>query len=161
MIAPCSGTHPLTCTMIAPCSGGLATALLLVPAVRANLLAYTGSNGFQLALQSLAKAILKRPSGLSLDEEVEAAHVHELFLEYKKLRDPIRTSLDEGPLTVDDDEDPSEVVLLAEVLSLQATAGLQVHSLSSPRLALWQQLKEWLVVLLRGDGCAVASAEIP
>ena len=96
-----------------------------------------------------------------VQEEVEAALVLELFREYKALRDPIRTSLDKGTLTVHADEDPWEVVLLANVLSLQATAGLQVHSLSSPRLALWQQLKEWLVVLLRGDGCAVASAEIP
>jgi hypothetical protein len=153
--------------MVAPCAGSLAAAFLLVGPIQVNLLGYTGSNGFLRELRSLAKTILTRPAGCTLEEKLERQLMLNLFLEYKTLRDPIRRRGGHGPLTLVDDEDPTEVLVKAEVLSLEATAGLQVHPLSSPRLVLWQQLKEWLVaplwlmVPLRGDGCAVASAEIP
>ena len=136
--------------MVAPCSGALAVALLHVPPIRLNLLGYTGSKGCIRALHSLAKAMLMRKPGDRRpdddddddddeldDDELERNLIGELFFEYKKLRDPIRRRAQEGELTVDDEEDPSEVIQLAEVLSLQATAGLTVHPpLLSPRLVL-------------------------
>ena len=56
---------------------------------------------------------------------------------------PKRTKAKEAKLTVLHDMDPWELLTEAQVLSLEATDGLQVHPLSSPRLVLWQQLKEW------------------
>ena len=137
-------THPLTCTMLAPCAGSLAAALLLVKPIQVNLLGYTGSNGLLRGLNSLAKAILKRaPDRCESDERTEEACMMKLFLEYKTQMDPERIKDGLPKLTVRHDMDPWELCHLAQVLSLEATAGLQVHPLSSPRLVLWQQLKEW------------------
>ena len=137
-------THPLTCIMVAPCAGSLAAALLLVKPIQVNLLGYTGSNGFLRGLNSLAKAILKRAPGCcEPDERTERACMTKLFQEYKKQVDPKRIKAREAKLTVRHDMDPTEVFLEAQVLSLEATDGLQVHPLSSPRLVLWQMLKKW------------------
>ena len=119
--------------MVAPCSGALAAALLLVTPIRANLLGYTGSNGFLRELNSLAKAILRREPGCTLESGVEEAHMGELFQQYKKLKDGLQDDEDDEDvlgLTVQDEEDVPEVLTLTEVLSLEATAGLQVHPLS-------------------------------
>ena len=133
--------------MVAPCAGSLAAALLLVKPIQVNLLGYTGSNSFLRELNSLVKTIVTRRHWRIPQAQVypfDFDHLmFNLFREYKKLRDPIRIQGGEAELTEQDDEDPSEVLLLAEVLSLEATDGLQVHPLSSPRLVLWQQLKEW------------------
>ena len=118
--------------MVAPCSGALAAALLLVTPIRANLLGYTGSNGFLCELNSLAKAILTREPGCTLESSVEEAHMGELFQQYKKLKDGLQDDEDDEDdgLTVQDEEDVPEVLTLTEDLSLEATAGLQVHPLS-------------------------------
>ena len=130
--------------MVAPCAGSLAAALLLVKPIQVNLLGYTGRNGFLRGLNSLAKAILKRAPGCGeSDERTEKACMKKLFQEYKKQVDPKRTKAKEAKLTVLHDMDPWELLTEAQVLSLEATDGLQVHPLSSPRLVLWQQLKEW------------------
>ena len=117
--------------MAAACTGSLAAALLLVQPTQVNLLGYTGSNAFLRALNALAKATTMRDALYTRQDysivDVERAHMHDLFVQYKKLRDPQKIKDKEGELTVQHDEDPTEVLMLADVLSLQATSGLQVQ----------------------------------
>ena len=117
--------------------------------LRAKVLSYTGGNKCGLALRALFKATLTREEGNSLDEDVEVAYVHDLFTQYKTLADPCRFGKTdifgqpEQPLTIDKQDDPTEVLRLTGLLDLGAAGAFQVPARGVRVACMWPVAGSW------------------